>query len=136
MCQEKYAEHLAEQGLAPPEDPDDFANGVVGWIKARAEVHKTFALWKQFLLDQLSRLHRLPHCPANGNFNLRCDALHRIAKVFYITGKDRYQFLVADHLAEMAILPESDRKVIAELFSVAWSRCFRADCSRREAGGC
>ncbi|CAB1115324.1 unnamed protein product [Ectocarpus sp. CCAP 1310/34] len=54
-----------------------------------------------------------------GNFNLRCDALRRIAKVFYITGKDRYQFLVADHLAEMAILPESDRKVIAELFSVA-----------------
>ncbi|CAB1117890.1 unnamed protein product [Ectocarpus sp. CCAP 1310/34] len=89
VCQEKYAEHLAEQGLAPPEDPDDFANRVVGWIEARAEVHKAFALWKQFLLDDY---------PA------------------YIAFRTA---LRTDHLAEMAILPESDRKVIAELFSVA-----------------
>lgn len=33
---------------------------------------------------------------------LRLAAFRRIAPIFYITGKDRYQFLVADHLAEVA----------------------------------
>eukprot|EP00752_Nemacystus_decipiens_P011825 g10492.t1 len=50
-----------------------------------------------------------------------------IAPIFYITGKDRYQFLVADHIAEVARWWESDKMVMAELFSVAlgedaWAR--------------
>ncbi|CAM9295454.1 unnamed protein product [Hapterophycus canaliculatus] len=50
---------------------------------------------------------------------LRLDALRRFAPIFYITGKNRYQFLVADHLAEMARMSEPDLKVLSELFSVS-----------------
>lgn len=62
-----------------------------------------------------------------GDFMLRLAAIRRIAPIFHITGKDRHQFLVADHLAEMARMSESDMKVMCELFSVslsddAWAR--------------
>lgn len=54
-----------------------------------------------------------------GDFMLRLDAFRRIAPIFYITGKDRYQFLIADHLAEMARMSESDLRVMCELFSIS-----------------
>lgn len=107
--------------LPPGEDltAEDADSMVVEWIKKRAAEHKTFALWKQFLLHDFPAYMTFRTALRTGDFMLRLDALRRIAPIFYITGKDRYQFLVVDHLAEMSRMSESGLKVMAELFSVS-----------------
>ncbi|CAM9980445.1 unnamed protein product, partial [Ectocarpus sp. 12 AP-2014] len=107
---------------------------VVEWIKKRAAEHKTFALWEQFLLHDFPAYMTFRTALRTGDFMLRLDALGRIAPIFYITGKDRYQFLVVDHLAEMSRMSESDLKVMAELFSVSLSKdaCARLGLDERQ----
>lgn len=101
-----------------PRDDARRADGVVEWIKERAKTRKTFKLWKQFLLHDYPAYFAFRTALRTGDFMLRLDALRRFAPVFFITGKDRYQFLVADHLAEMARMSAGDLKVMSELFSV------------------
>ncbi|CAN0247744.1 unnamed protein product, partial [Scytosiphon promiscuus] len=120
-CQEGCLKDMEQSAEGPwrGEEADDLAVKVVRWIELRAEDHKTFALWKQFLLHDYPAYMTFRTALRTGNFMLRLDALRRIGPIFYITGKDRYQFLVADHLAEMSRLSESDLKVVSELFSVS-----------------
>ncbi|CAB1098858.1 unnamed protein product [Ectocarpus sp. CCAP 1310/34] len=119
------------RGDMTAEDADSM---VVAWIKKRAAKHKTFALWEQFLLHDFPAYVTFRTALRTGDFMLRLDALRRIAPIFYITGKDRYQFLVVDHLAEMSTMSESDLKVIAELFSVSLSKdaCARLGLDERQ----
>ncbi|CAN0546305.1 unnamed protein product, partial [Ectocarpus sp. 12 AP-2014] len=122
--------------LPPREDmtAEDADSMVVEWIKKRAAEHKTFALWEQFLLHDFPAYMTFRTALRTGDFMLRLDALGRIAPIFYITGKDRYQFLVVDHLAEMSRMSESDLKVMAELFSVSLSKdaCARLGLDERQ----
>ena len=92
---------------------------MVCWSGSRsAKTHKTFAVWAQFVLEDYPAYLTFRIALRTGDFKLRCAALRRIAPIFYITGKDRYQWLIADHLAELARMTESDWKVMSELFSV------------------
>ncbi|CAN0190770.1 unnamed protein product, partial [Ectocarpus sp. 4 AP-2014] len=115
----------------PAEDADSI---VVAWIKKRAAEPKTFALWEHFLLRDFPAYVTFRTALRTGDFMLRLDALRRIAPIFYITGKDRYQFLVMDHLAEMSRTSESDLKVMSELFSVSLSKdaCTRLGLDERQ----
>ncbi|CAB1107685.1 unnamed protein product [Ectocarpus sp. CCAP 1310/34] len=121
--------------LPPGEDmtAEDADSMVVAWIKKRAAEHKTFALWQQFLLHDFPAYMAFRTALRTGDFMLRLDALRRIAPIFYITGKDRYQFLVVD-LAEMSRMSESDLKVIVKLFSVSLSKdaCARLGLDERQ----
>ncbi|CAB1121317.1 unnamed protein product [Ectocarpus sp. CCAP 1310/34] len=111
------------QNMCLPQGEDmtaeDADSMVVAWIKKRAAEHKTFALREQFLL-----LHDLPAYMTfrtalrTGDFMLWLGALRRIAPIFYISGKDRYQYL----------------KVMAELFSVSLSKdaCARLGLDERQ----
>eukprot|EP00752_Nemacystus_decipiens_P016789 g15026.t1 len=108
-----------EEGVSSEDELD--VDALLRWVKRRAEEDKTFALWEQFLLHDFPAYFTFRLALRTGDFKLRCDALRRIAPIFFITGKDRYQFLVADHLVEMARMSESDWKVVGELFSVSLS---------------
>ncbi|CAM9775397.1 unnamed protein product [Pylaiella littoralis] len=116
-CLEEYCKTL------PPVEGtrmevDRHADGVVEWMEARAKEHKTFCLWKQFLLHDYPAYLTFRVALRTGDFMLRLDALRRIAPIFFIVGKDRYQVLLIDHLMEMARMSKSDLKVMSELFSV------------------
>lgn len=110
----------AEQEGAPTESELD-TDALLDWVKRRAREDKTFVLWAQFLLHDFPAYLTFRFALRTGDFKLRCDALRRIAPIFFITGKDRYQFLVVDHLVELARMSESDWKVVGELFSVSLS---------------
>ncbi|CAN0041003.1 unnamed protein product, partial [Sphacelaria rigidula] len=84
-----------------------------------AENHKSFRVWESFVLH---------YCPAymafrtglrTGNFLLRLAGLRRMAFIFCVTGKDRYQWLVVLYLMHMAQMPESNLKFVEQLFSVS-----------------
>ena len=109
------------EGVSADEEIELDIDSLLGWVKRRADGDKTFALWKQFLVRDFPAYFTFRVALRIGDFKLRCDALRRIAAIFFITGKDRYQFLVADHLVEMARMSESDLKVLGELFSVSLS---------------
>lgn len=110
----------AEEEGGPSEDELDM-EAMLDWVKRRADEDCTFALWAQFLLHDFPAYLTFRLAVRTGDFKLRCDALRRIAPIFFITGKDRYQFLVVDHLIEMARMSESDWKVVGELFTVSLS---------------
>lgn len=118
LCQEEYFKEHPPSEEMPMED-GRHADGIVEWINERAKEHKTFSLWAQFLLHDFPAYMSFRAALRTGDFMLRLDSLRRIAPIFYITGKDRYQFLIADHLAEMARMSESDLRVMCELFSVS-----------------
>ncbi|CAM9585990.1 unnamed protein product [Laminaria digitata] len=117
FCQEEYFK-LCPATMQRPAGHDDHVEGIVRWVQDRAKVHKSFAIWVQFFLHDYPFYLALRTALRTGDFELRTDALRRIAPIFSITGKDRYQFLCADHLQEVERLSISDRKVVAELFSV------------------
>ncbi|CAN0365944.1 unnamed protein product, partial [Hapterophycus canaliculatus] len=89
------------------------------WIRERAKHHKSFALWAQFLLEDFPAYMTFRTALRTGRFMLRLDALRRIAPILFIRGTYRYQFLVADHLAEMARWTKADLRILGELFSVS-----------------
>ncbi|CAM9428872.1 unnamed protein product, partial [Pylaiella littoralis] len=116
-CLEEYCKTL------PPVEGtrmevDRHADRVFEWMEARAKEHKAFCLWKQFLLHDYPAYLTFRVALRTGDFMLRLDALRRIAPIFFIVGKDRYQVLLIDHLMEMARMSKSDLKVMSELFSV------------------
>ncbi|CAN0376216.1 unnamed protein product, partial [Laminaria digitata] len=117
ICQEEYFKQCPAT-TQKPVGHDDHVDGIVRWVRDRAKAHKTFAIWEQFLLHDYPAYMAFRSALRTGDFMLRLDALRRIAPIFCITGEDRYQFLCADHLQEMARLSPSDQKVVAELFSV------------------
>ena len=111
---------VEEEGVPSQSELD--MDSLLGWVKRRAEGGKSFKLWEQFLMRDFPAYITFRLALRTGDFKLRCDALRRIAPIFFITGKDRYQFLVVDHLIEMARMSESDWKVVGELFSVSLSK--------------
>ncbi|CAB1105418.1 unnamed protein product [Ectocarpus sp. CCAP 1310/34] len=118
LCRQEYLKSLQTPGDRPVEE-DKVVDGVVRWIVARAESHKTFAVWKQFLLHDYPAYIAFPTALRTGNFRLRLEGLRRIAPVFSITGKDKYHFLVVDHLTEVSRYSRNDMRVVSELFSVS-----------------
>ncbi|CAM9756467.1 unnamed protein product, partial [Pylaiella littoralis] len=116
MCLEMYLEEITSGDIRAEDQRN--ADGVVEWIKAR-NVHRTFDLWAQFLLHDYPAYMTFRVALRTGNFLLRLDALRRIAEIFFITEKDRFQMLLLDHFTEMARMSPSDTKVMAELFFVA-----------------
>ena len=110
------------EGLSAEEEEVELdIDDLLGWVNRRADQEKTFALWEQFLVRDFPAYFTFRFALRIGDFKLRCDALRRIASIFFITGKDRYQFLMADHLVQMARMSESDLNVLGELFSVSLS---------------
>ncbi|CAN0169521.1 unnamed protein product, partial [Ectocarpus sp. 13 AM-2016] len=107
LCREEYLKSLPTPGDRPVEE-DTVVDGVVRWIVARAESHKTFAAWKQFLLHDYPAYIAFRTALRTGNFRLRLEGLRRIAPIFFITGKDKYQFLVVDHLTEVSRYSRND----------------------------
>lgn len=120
-CAGRERDHVSaeEEGVSPEDELH--VDALLGWVKKQADEDKMFALWEQFLLHDFPAYFTFRLALRTGDFKLMCDALRRIAPIFFITGKDRYQFLVADHLVEMARMSESDWKVVGELFSVSLS---------------
>ncbi|CAB1105871.1 unnamed protein product [Ectocarpus sp. CCAP 1310/34] len=92
---------------------DDFRR-----IVARAESHKTFAVWKQFLLHDYPAYIAFRTALRTGNFRLRLVGLRRITSIF-ITGKDKYQFLVVDNLTEVSRYSRNDMSVVSKRFSIS-----------------
>lgn len=97
---------------------DDIEN-IVLWVQSLAKEHKTLRTWEQFLFCDFLAYLAFRTAVRTGDFMLRLHALRRIAPIFCITGKDRYQFLVAEHLKEIAQMPLSEFKILSELFSVS-----------------
>ncbi|CAB1101190.1 unnamed protein product [Ectocarpus sp. CCAP 1310/34] len=118
LCREECLKGSPTRGDRPVED-DEVVDGVIWWIAARVEAHKTFAVWKQFLLHDYPAYIASRTALRTGNFRLRLDALRRIAPNFCITGKDKYQFLVIDHLTEVSRYSRNDMRVVSELSSVS-----------------
>ncbi|CBJ28733.1 expressed unknown protein [Ectocarpus siliculosus] len=118
LCREEYLKSLPTPSDRPVEE-DKVVDGVVRWIVARAESRKTFAVWKQFLLHDYPAYIAFRTALRTGNFGLRLEGLRRIAPIFFITGKDKYQFLVVDHLTEVSRYLRNDMRVVSELFSVS-----------------
>lgn len=59
LSQDKCLKEFEESNDGPWRgDADDLAVMVVRWIELQAEHHKTFALWKQFLLHDYGFAHR------------------------------------------------------------------------------
>lgn len=133
VCLEKYSKSCPSVGDTQSET-DRHADGVVEWIEARAKEHKTFFLWRRFLLHDYPAYLTFRIALRTGDFMLRLDALRRIAPIFFITGKDRYQNLVIDHLMEMARWSEEVLKVMSELFSVKLGKdaCARLGLDERQ----
>ncbi|CAM9678275.1 unnamed protein product, partial [Sphacelaria rigidula] len=98
------------------------------WVRARAENHKSFRVWESFVLHYYPAYMAFRTGLRTGNFLLRLAGLRRMADIFCVTGKDRYQWLVVLHLMHMAQMPESDLKIVEQLFSVtlrdnrSWAR--------------
>ncbi|CAB1101092.1 unnamed protein product [Ectocarpus sp. CCAP 1310/34] len=109
LCREEYLKGTPTRGDTPVED-DEVVDEVIRWIEARAKAHKTFAVWKQFLLHEYPAYIAFRTALRTGNFRLRLDALCRIAPIFYITVKDKYQFLVVDHLTDVSRGSQSSRQ--------------------------
>ena len=98
---------------------EDMDHRIPEWINAQAKEHKTFKLWAQFLLEDYPAYLALRTGLRTGNFKLRLAALRRIAPVFCGYGKDRYQWLVSVHLADMARMTDDDFKALSYLFSTS-----------------
>ncbi|CAN0051494.1 unnamed protein product, partial [Ectocarpus sp. 4 AP-2014] len=88
LCREGYLKGFPTPGDRSVGD-DEVVHGVIRWIEARAEAHKTFAVWKQFLLHDYPAYIAFRTALRTGNFRLRLDALRRIAPICYIIGKDK-----------------------------------------------
>ena len=89
------------------------------WVKAKAGEHKTFKLWAQFVLEDYPAYLALRTALRTGDFKLRLGALRRIAPIFCGYGKDRYQWLVSVHLADMARMTDDDHKATSCLFATS-----------------
>ncbi|CAM9862923.1 unnamed protein product, partial [Sphacelaria rigidula] len=89
---------------------------------------KRFQVWESFVLHYYPAYMAFRTGLRTGNFPLRLAGLRRMADIFCVTGKDRYQWLVVLHLMHMAQMPESDLKIAEQLFSVtlrdnrSWAR--------------
>ena len=103
-CYRAYSGHARQAA--------DMDHRIPGWIKAQAEEHQTFKLWAQFLLEDYPAYLALRTGLRTGDFKLRLAALRRIAPVFCGYGKDRYQWLVSVHLADMARTTDDDFKAL------------------------
>ncbi|CAB1103684.1 unnamed protein product [Ectocarpus sp. CCAP 1310/34] len=68
-------------------------------------------LWLCFLLHDYPAYIAFRTALRTGNFRLRLEGLRRIAPIFFITGKDKYQFLVVDHLMEVSRYSRNDMRV-------------------------
>ncbi|CAN0031651.1 unnamed protein product, partial [Ascophyllum nodosum] len=97
----------------------DIGRRIPDWIKAQAEEHNTFKLWAQFILEDYPAYIALRTALQTGNFKLRLAALCRIAPVFCGYGKNRYQWLVSVHLADMARMTDDDYESLSYLFSTS-----------------
>ena len=99
--------------------PEDMVHRIPVWIKAQAEEHKTFNLWAQYLLNDYPAYLALRTALRTGDFKLRLAAIRHLAPVFCGYGKDRYQWLVSVHLADMARMTDDDFKALSYLFSTS-----------------
>ncbi|CAB1117544.1 unnamed protein product [Ectocarpus sp. CCAP 1310/34] len=118
LCLQEYLKSLPTPGDRPVEE-DKVVDGVVRWIVARAESHKTFAVWEQFLLHDYPAYIAFHTALRTGNFSLRLEGLRRIAPIFFIAGEDKYQFLVVGHLTEVSRYSRNDMRVVSDLFFVS-----------------
>ena len=100
-------------------DRYDVKDKVIPRMQKRAEWHLTFRLWLVFLLTDFPAYIAFRTAVRMGNFKLRMAALRRLAPIFCMTGKDRYQNLAAHHLSDLAAMPDTDMGVLSELFSVS-----------------
>ena len=78
-----------------------------------------FKLWAQFLLEDYPAYLAPRTTLRTGDFKLRLAAIRRIAAVFCGYGKDRYQWLVSVHLADMTRMIEDDFKALSYLLSTS-----------------
>ena len=78
-----------------------------------------FKLWALFLLEDNPAYPALRAALRMEDFKLRLTAIRRIAPVFCGYGKDRYQWLVSVHLADMARMAEDDFKTLPYLLSIS-----------------
>ena len=80
---------------------------------------KRLSFGGQFLLEDHTAYLALRTTLRTGDFKLRLAALRRLAPVFCGYGKDRYQWLVSVHLADMAKMTDNDFKALSYLFSTS-----------------
>ena len=97
----------------------DLQDKLRSWMVKQAEKHNTFRLWLTFLLKGFPAYIGFRTAVRTGNLKLRMAAFCRLAPLFWIAGKDRYQSLAAHHLFDLAAMPDSDLDVLSEFFSVA-----------------
>lgn len=88
-------------------------------VRARAKKHKSFRVWESFVLHYYPAYMAFRTGLRTGNFLLGLAGLRRMAAISCVTSKDRYQWLVVLHLMYTAQMPESDLKIVEQLFSVA-----------------
>ena len=96
----------------------DVEDEVLIWMERRAKEHHTFGMWLDFLVKDFPAYTAFRTAVRTGDFKLRMAAFRRLAPLFCITGKDRYQSLAAHRLFDLAAMPDSDLRVLSEIFSV------------------
>ncbi|CAM9833061.1 unnamed protein product [Ectocarpus sp. 13 AM-2016] len=114
LCREEYLKGFPTPGDRPVEDYK-VVDGVVRWIVAREDFRSVEAVPP----PRLPCVIAFGTALRTGNFRLRLEGLRRIAPIFFITGKDKYQFLVVDHLTEVSRYSRNDMRVASQLFSVS-----------------
>ena len=97
----------------------DMEDDIPNWIEELARQHKTFSLWSRFLLDDYPAYLSLRVALRTGDFKLRLAALRRIAPISCGYGKDRYQWLVSVHLADMTRMTDDDMASVSCLFATS-----------------
>ncbi|CAB1101356.1 unnamed protein product [Ectocarpus sp. CCAP 1310/34] len=80
-----------------PVEGDEVVDGVIRWIEARARAHKTFAVWKHFLLHDYPAYIAFLNCPAHGQ---------EVANRLYKTLTKRIVSSTMEELAPIAQLRE------------------------------
>ena len=99
----------------------DVRAGVIPWLERKAQDHKTLRFWVNFLLDDMPPYIAIRVGIRSGNLELRLAGIREFAPFFTGTGKDRYQWVMAHFLTDLARMPADDLTVLEGVTSASWA---------------